>query len=280
MDGQSKDKTVINAQKFPVKILYEHYHSRAGACKIGVENASGEFIAFTDADCLPQNDWLENLLKEFDSKTIGVGGCIKNIGKGLWERSINLVMGTFLGSANSIQGRFFEDKRYVKSISGCNCMYRKEDILKIGSFDVALHTAEDTNLNSKLLKLGKLLYTPNAIIMHNHQRGLRSFAKRMYQYGYGRARARLLDLQVIPPLLALLLIILLFYNYYIFLAVMGIYLLGSLYIGIRFAKTEKNPRYMFSIPMVYFVEHSMYILGFWHGIFIYLCSQFNYLTAR
>ena len=151
------EKTVENARKFPVRILYEDYHTRAGACQIGVENAKGDYVAFTDADCIPERNWLENLVKEFDDGIVGVGGGIKNIGEGLWEKSINLISGTFLGSANSVQGRFFKDKRYVKSISGCNSMYHRNDIIKVGGFDVRLSTAEDTELNRKLLKTGKLL---------------------------------------------------------------------------------------------------------------------------
>lgn len=103
VDGHSTDDTVKNAGEFPVRILYEDYHTRAGACQVGVENAEGEFIAFTDADCIPEKGWLENLVKEFDDGIVGVGGGIKNIGEGLWEKSINLAMETFLGSANSLQ---------------------------------------------------------------------------------------------------------------------------------------------------------------------------------
>lgn len=44
VDGHSTDRTVKVAEKFPVKILYEDYHTRAGACQVGVENANGEFI--------------------------------------------------------------------------------------------------------------------------------------------------------------------------------------------------------------------------------------------
>ena len=112
VDGHSTDKTVENARKFPVRVFYEEYHTRAGACQIGVENAKGDYVAFTDADCIPERNWLENLIKEFDAGIVGVGGGIKNIGEGLWEKSINLISGTFLGSANSVQGKFFKDKRY------------------------------------------------------------------------------------------------------------------------------------------------------------------------
>ena len=50
VDGHSTDKTVENARKFPVKVFYEDYHTRAGACQIGVKNARGDYISFTDAD--------------------------------------------------------------------------------------------------------------------------------------------------------------------------------------------------------------------------------------
>ena len=74
VDGHSTDRTIDRARKFPVRILYEDYHTRAGACQIGVENANGDYIAFTDADCIPEKNWLENLAKEFDNGIIGVGG--------------------------------------------------------------------------------------------------------------------------------------------------------------------------------------------------------------
>ena len=269
VDGYSTDKTVENASKFPVRILYENYHTRAGACQVGVDNAEGEYIAFTDADCIPEKDWLENLVKAFDEDIVGVGGGIKNIGEGLWEKSIDLAMGTFLGSANSVQGRFFKDKRYVKSISGCNSMYRRNDILKIGGFDIGLSTAEDTELNRKLLKIGKLLYTPDAIILHNHKRALKEFGKRMRQYGYGRAKSRLWDLQVIPPILILLLIASLVFTPWIFLGMVGIYVVMLMVMGIKFMIEERNFKYFVSVPIVYMIEHGLYTIGFWRGLLGY-----------
>ena len=266
VDGHSMDKTVEKAKKFSVKIFYEEYHTRAGACQIGVGNAKGEYVAFTDADCIPERNWLENLIKEFDEGIVGVGGVIKNIGEGLWEKSVNLAMGTFLGSANSVQGRFFKDKRYVKSISGCNSMYRRKDILKVGGFDVGLSTAEDTELNRKLLRVGKLLYTPNAIILHNHKRGLKEFAKRMYQYGHGRAKSRLWDLQVVPPLLVLLLLMSLVFTPWIFLSIVGIYAIILVVMGMKFVVRERSIKYFASVPIIYMIEHVLYTIGFWRGL--------------
>ena len=269
VDGHSTDRTVERAREFPVKILYEDYHTRAGACQIGVEGVEGDFVAFTDADCVPEKNWLEDVVKEFDEGIVGVGCGIKNIGEGLWEKSINLISGTFLGSANSVQGRFFKDKRYVNSISGCNSMYHKEDILKVGGFDVGLSTAEDTELNRKMLRIGKLLYTPDAVILHNHKRGLKDFAKRMYQYGYGRAKGRLWDLQAIPPILALLLILSLVFTSWIFLGMVGVYVVMIGAMGVKFAICERSLKYLISLPIIYVIEHGLYTIGFWIGLLGY-----------
>lgn len=268
VDGRSTDGTVDKARKSPVKICYEDYHTRGGACQVGVENAEGEYVAFTDADCIPDKDWLANLVKEFDSGIIGVGGAIKNIGEGFWIRSINLSYDTFLGSANSVQGRFFKDKRSVNSISGCNSMYRRQDILDVGGFNTSLPGAEDAELNGRLLKEGKLLYLPNAVILHDHGRGLNEFAKQMLRYGRDRGVARRLALQVAPPLAVPLLLLSLIFTRWIFVGLLALYLVALVVMGLKFAVQEKNSKHLISIPSVYIIEHSLYTLGFWRGLII------------
>lgn len=266
VDGHSDDRTVERAKKFPVKTLYTDYHNKAGGCQIGVETAEGEYVAFTDADCIPDGDWLANLIKEFDSGIIGIGGAVINTGEGFWTHSVNLAYGTFLGSANSVQGRFFKNKRFVNSISGANSMYRKEDLLRVGGFNTSLPTAEDTELNGRLLKEGKLLYLPGAVILHDHGRGLTEFAKQMLRYGTGRGAARRLGLQVVPPLLAPLVLLSLIFTWWIFLGLLALYLAILVAMGLKFTVQEKNVRYLVSIPCVYVIEHSLYTLGFWKGL--------------
>ena len=266
VDGHSTDETVKIAEKYPVKIFFEDYHTRAGANQVGIENAKGDLIAFTDADCIPEKGWLENLQKEFREGIVGVGGGIINLGNGVWERSINLVVGTFLGSANSVQGRLFKDKRYVNSISGCNSMYRKSDLISVGGFDVTLGTAEDTELNRKLLRIGRLLYTPDSIIRHNHNRGLKDFAKRMRQYGYGRAKSRLFDIQVVPPVFIPVLIATAVVQPLVFLAFVVLYVVLILGAGLYFSVTQKDVRFFLSVPAVLFIEHISYSAGFWTGL--------------
>jgi len=275
VDGHSTDSTVENAMKFPVKVFYEEHRTRAGANNVGIAGSQGDYIAFTDADCIPDENWLINLYKEFGDGIAGVGGGIKNIGEGLWENSINLAADTFLGSANSVQGRYFKHKRFVNSISGCNSMYRKEDVVACGGFDASLSTAEDADLNHRMLNLGKLVYTPDAIILHNHKRGLKDFRKRMYQYGYGRAKSGLWDLQVIPPVFGLLLGISIVFYYWASIVALLLYIGIIVGTGVVFGIRHKNPQYMLSIPVVYVQEHIFYSLGIFCGAFEVICSMLN-----
>jgi len=261
VDGRSSDKTVENASTFPVKILYEDYHNRAGGCQVGVENAQGEYVAFTDGDCIPDKCWLANLVKEFDGNVVGVGGRFEDIGEGLWTRSINRTFRTPFSGARSRWGT----KRVMKNLSVCgaNGMCRREDILKAGGFNVTLSGAEDLEFGKRLGKLGKLVYTPDAIVLHNHNRGLKDFAKQAYRYGGWRREARLWDWQAIPPLAVPLILLTLIFSWWICLGAIALYGMAILTVGVGIAIQEKKPIYLASIPVAYIVQHVSYIVGFW-----------------
>lgn len=266
VDGHSSDGTVEEAKKFPAKIIFEDYHTRAGACKVGIANSEGEFVAFTDADCIPDKDWLASLAKELTNGIVGAGGIIKNVGDEFWVRSVNHSYSNFLGSANSVQGRLFTERRFVRSISGCNSMYRRTDILRAGGFKTELRGAEDADLNSRMSRLGKLLYTPEAVVYHDHGRGLRKFGEQMFRYGRDRGVAKRWGLQAAPPLVAPFLLLTLIATPWVIVCLMAIYALVVLTTGLRLAIRERDVRFVFSIPIVYLTEHILYSLGLWRGL--------------
>ena len=268
VDGHSTDRTNQILSKFPVKIIYEDYGTVGGARQVGLENAIGKYVAFTDADCMPESTWIENLVKNFTKDYVGIGGAITNIGQGTWEKSVALITNTFLGSANSVQGRVFKEKRIVNSISGSNSMYRKKDLLMIGGFNVALSINEETELNKRLTKEGKLLYTPNAMIIHNQERGFKEFAKRMFQFGHGRGRLRLWDLQCIPPFVALFSLLSLIFLPSLSLVLFGSYFFLLTILGFKISIKHRKAIYILSIPIAYLTEHFSYTIGFFSGLLV------------
>lgn len=271
VDGNSTDNTVKNAKNYPVTILYENYGTRAGACHIGIQHAKGEYIAFTDADCIPEKNWLEvelNILKKHKNAA-GVGCRIKNVSKGIWEETINETSKTFIGSGRSIQGRQFGNEKKVLSISGCHALYRKKMLQEVGGFSVKLKTCEDTEINKKLRKFGyDLIYTPNTAILHNHTRGTKLFAKRMFQYGYGRAQSRLFDMQLLLPLSLPILILLLFFLPIFFFSIFILYLITIFMFTVLITTENKKPQFLITVPIITFIQHIMYSMGFWKGLVI------------
>src|SRR5262245_37657845 len=64
VDNASTDSTAEVARSFPIAtVLLERtpgsYHARNRALK----EARGEYVAFTDADCIPAPDWLEKAIE-------------------------------------------------------------------------------------------------------------------------------------------------------------------------------------------------------------------------
>jgi glycosyltransferase involved in cell wall biosynthesis len=267
VDGRSTDGTAERAQNHPVKVFYQDYGAAGAARQIGVENARGDYIAFTDADCVPGKDWLKILVGGFSEGIVGVGGGIQNIGQGTWTKSINLAFATLLGSGRSVQGGASLSDRFVKSISGCNSMYRKSDILRAGGFDPDLSGADETELNARLLKSGKLRYVSDAAVLHDHSRGLKEFARNMYRYGGWRKESGVWDWPMLPPLLAPLLLLTLLASRWILPAIIGLYLVIIGLHGLYFSIKDKDIRYLVTIPVVFILEHLCYTVGFWKEVF-------------
>ena len=71
------------------------------------------------------------------------------------------------------------------------------------------------------------------------------------------------DLPAVPPLLAPLVLVSLIFTPWIFLSFLGLYLIAVMATGLKLAIQQKEFRFLLTIPVVYLVEHTGYVLGFW-----------------
>lgn len=217
VDGYSQDNTVEIAEKYGCKVLFEDIGTRGGACNLGVKNASGEYIVFTDADCVVPKDWLMNLIKHFNGDEIAsVGGPnITPDDDTEFAKCVGAVL-SFLSKPGSRYGLVADEAIETYHNSGCNVAYRKSPIEEVGGFNEKLVTCEDEEMDYRIRKKGyKILYRPDAKVYHYRRLTWKRFYKQAYKYAVGRIQAIKLHWRMgrwfhyVPPA-SILIIVLLF----------------------------------------------------------------------
>lgn len=188
IDGMSTDKTRDLVQKYPVRLLLNERKNVAAARNLGVKNARGDLVAFTDGDCKVYSQWLKILVLEMQNApddVVCVGG--PNLifdTDPIFGRIVGYAQETFLGSGGSAQSKNSTKKHYVGSLPNCNAMYKKSAIQEVGCFDERFLIGQDGDLNYRIGKRGhKFLYIPEAQVLHHRRGTFKSFSVRMFKYG-------------------------------------------------------------------------------------------------
>lgn len=181
----------------------------------GVRAATAQIVAFTDDDCVPAEDWLEQLLAMYDANNvIAAGGSVEGLRRTtlvhryLCDTTRLAPLESELGISGSIlyRGRLYlrrnlrraDDRpevRTVHSLVGANMSFRREALLAIGLFDDRItFGGEDEDICGRLRQefpSGQLVFTANAVVSHDYDGELRDTLRRSYMYGVGSARSHL-----------------------------------------------------------------------------------------
>ena len=191
VDGGSTDRTVEIARRYGCKILFESRGTIAYARDLGARAASGEFVAFTDSDCVVDRNWIRELLSCFtDERVAAVGGPnLTPEDDSGFGKAVGDVL-EFLSKAGARYG--FRASRVVEVHHNptCNVMYRRGVLEEVGGFNHNLVTVDDEELDYRIRKRGyRILFTPRAVVYHYRRGSWRSFARMAYNYGTGRMQA-------------------------------------------------------------------------------------------
>jgi GT2 family glycosyltransferase len=166
--------------------------SPAKGRNIGVRTALGTIIAFTDADCMPERDWLANLIKYIPRKLGIVGGpnILCHFKTSKIVNAIDSVLATYLGSGGAPQFLKIKKVSEVYGVPTCNFAMQKSLFDSVGGFDEQLRYNEDSDLCKRVRDRGhKIIYTPHAKV--HHFMGLDSFSEFtqiIYKYGFERGK--------------------------------------------------------------------------------------------
>ena len=283
VDGNSKDRTqeIINKlmkNNKNIRLIKEPWKkgSHGLARNLLADNARGEYLAFTDADCIVEKSWLKSLInaiikeRKLNSKVVAVGGIRKPVKSFNWkENLINNLMATFFGSGGS-QGFVKTKKKYTDSIPNYNSIYIV-NIIKKERYST-MGVGEDYEFNLRLNKLGyKIAFNKDAIIYHHQEESFGKFLRQVYRYGKAQVKIykkikRIRFFAIISPLFVLGLIaglILSFFNEVIlklYISIIFLYLFMDLFYSIGILLKTKKIYNLFAI-ILYPLEHISYGLG-------------------
>ncbi len=272
-DGRSTDKTreIVKEYGKKVKLIDNPKINSAGGRNIGIEEAKGKIIAFTDADCMVKKNWLKSLVSELEPKTVVGGPNIPPEDSSYFAKAVGYALSTFFGSAGSAQGYLFKQKTEVKSLANANAMYWKKDLKGIGGYDEEFATGQDAEINYRLRKKGiKFYFIPDAVVFHKMRATPFKFAKRMFQYGQARAKFMHRHRTPLNPIYAFMPAFALFalFSPALIYFIPAFSLLWMFYFltAFLFALTTFKIGYLPVIMLAYFIEHLFYGLGFLYGL--------------
>jgi cellulose synthase/poly-beta-1,6-N-acetylglucosamine synthase-like glycosyltransferase len=178
INNASNDRTadILSYYSGKIKILYERKRGPAAARNKGILNANGDIIAFTDADCVVDKDWLKHIVRPLEDNSIGIVG-----GEILAKHPCNKI--------EEFYGKLHDHKKAAEggmpySIT-INWASRKSVFKETGLFDESFLRGQDTDLSFRILRSGyKFFYEPRAIVYHRFPKTLAGLFYKAYLSGF------------------------------------------------------------------------------------------------
>lgn len=184
VDNGSTDATPAMLQEHQpdIRVLHERRRGPAAARNAGLAVADGEIVAFTDADCIVEEEWLRNIVSPLEGQpTRAVGGLILATRPCNWVERFGERIHDHRSSIEQL------DPPYV---SGANWATPRSP-LGDRSFDESLRRCSDVDLAYRLFQAGySFLFQPGAVVYHRNERSLRGLLREGCLHGFYSVEAR------------------------------------------------------------------------------------------
>lgn len=139
---------------------------------VGVKLSKGKIIVFTDASCVPEKGWLENLIRPINEE----GECI-------------VAGATFSQGTKTLHDNAsMNASKYVGECPTINLAFTRKLYDEMNGFDESFDYGSDVDFSWRIIDAGyKIRFEPSAIIKHDWG-GAKLELKRSFRYGKARAR--------------------------------------------------------------------------------------------
>ena len=184
IDDGSTDVTAAVANGFGVRVIrLEESQGPAAARNAGAAVAKGEILVFTDSDCEPAPDWLVELVKPFeDPAVVGVRGAYHTKQTGWVPR--------FMQQEYGFKYALIVGLDSIDFIDTYSAAYRSDVFHENRGFETAFPapSVEDQEFSFRLARKGyRMVFAPDAVVYHLHDRNLGEYVRRKFGIGYWKA---------------------------------------------------------------------------------------------
>ncbi len=185
--SQERELAEYIARTYPaVKLISLARRTFPGEARnIGLREARGDIIVFTDMDCVPQSGWLAAIAHLLDTSSYRVvGGAV-----------LNGTPRSLIGTAEYIvefnEFTPFRPEGEARLLPTCNVALRKAVFEEYGGFDTVVVKGSDTLFTRRLLKRGERIYFTSAFqVAHLNRADWRRFLHNQMELGKGSAQIR------------------------------------------------------------------------------------------
>ena len=183
IDNNSNDRTSELLQTITDPRLrslnQSQIQSSYAARNFGIQNAIGEILAFTDADCRPEPNWLADLIQPFTDAAVGlVAGEIKALsGQSLLEQ--------YAEHQETLSQKHTLNHSFCAYGQTANLAIRRAAFQQVGLFRPYLTTGGDADICWRILRetSWNLHFAETAIVRHRHRTTLAQLQSQWRRYG-------------------------------------------------------------------------------------------------
>ena len=153
----------------------------SAARNVGLAEATGEIVAYTDADVRVDRDWLTYLVQPFlTSDVVGSGG--PNV-----VPPDDPPMAQCIARAPGGPTHVLLDDRIAEHVPGCNMAFRRDALLAVGGFNaIYLRAGDDVDMCWRLQARGwKIGFASAALVWHHHRSTVKAYWRQQVGYGEG-----------------------------------------------------------------------------------------------
>ncbi|MFZ2062663.1 MAG: glycosyltransferase [Candidatus Binatus sp.] len=181
VDDGSTDTTSEIANQDSVRTIRIEHKGLAVARNAGVEAASGEVVAFIDADARADRDWLYHLVETIKRRDAAAAAGPN------FAPDPQSARAAAMAAAPGLPREVRAGDDRLAQLCGCNMAITKAALLKAGGFDPMFTTAgDDVDLSWRLAALEETLaYAPGAVVIHERRATLAAYLRQQRGYGTG-----------------------------------------------------------------------------------------------